>query len=177
MSNALANVRAASPAEVESVLLNPDVSMAALTWVTFLILSVVLYKFAWDPILKALDDREELLRRSVENADRIKAEFDQLQQTRNQLIHEAEEKARNIISEAKQAGTQLSQVIQNKAKEEASILLENTRRDIKEEIAKAKIVLREESAQIAIELAGKLIEKNLDTESNRKLVHKLTAEA
>src|SRR3989338_154102 len=92
MSNALANVRAASPAEVESVLLNPDVSMAALTWVTFLILSVVLYKFAWYPILKALDDREELLRRSVENADRIKAEFDQLQQTRNQLIHEADEK-------------------------------------------------------------------------------------
>jgi len=86
-------------------------------------------------------------------------------------------KKRPETSSAKQAGTQLSQVIQNKAKEEASILLENTRRDIKEEIAKAKIVLREESAQIAIELAGKLIEKNLDTESNRKLVHKLTAEA
>lgn len=176
MSNALTNVRAASPAEVESALLNPDVSMVVLTWATFLILSVVLYKFAWTPILKALDDREELLRRAVENADKIKAELDQLHQTRNQFIHEAEEKARNIISEAKQAGTQLSQVIQNKAKEEASILLENTRRDLKEEVAKAKIILREESAQIAVELAGKLIEKNLDTESNRKLIHKLTAE-
>jgi F-type H+-transporting ATPase subunit b len=176
MSNALANVHAASPAEVESSLMSPDVSMVVLTWVAFLALSVVLYKFAWNPILKALDDREELLRRSVENADKIKAELDQLHQTRNQFIHEAEEKARNIISEAKQAGTQLSQVVQNKAREEANILLENTRRDIKEEVAKAKIALREESAQIAIELAGKLIEKNLDTESNRKLISKLTAE-
>ncbi|MBI3617541.1 MAG: F0F1 ATP synthase subunit B [Candidatus Omnitrophica bacterium] len=163
-------------AATEPSLLSPDVGMVALTWITFLLLSVVLYKFAWTPILKALDDREELLRRSVENADKIKAELDQLHQTRNQFIHEAEEKARNIISEAKQAGTQLSRVIQDKAREEAGILLENTRRDIKEEIAKAKIVLREESAQIAIELAGKLIEKNLDTESNRKLIHKLTAE-
>ena len=176
MSNALLDLHAASPAEVESALLNPDVSMVVLTWVTFLILSAVLYKFAWAPILKALDEREGLLRRSVENADKIKAELDQLHQTRNQFIHEAEEKARNIISEAKQAGTQISQVIQKKAKEEASILLENTRRDLKEEVAKAKIILREESARIAVELAGKLIEKNLDTESNRKLIHKLTAE-
>ena len=61
MSNALTNVHAASPAEVESALLNPDVSMVILTWVTFLVLSVVLYKFAWDPILKALDAREESL--------------------------------------------------------------------------------------------------------------------
>lgn len=176
MSNALVDLHVVSSAEVESSLLNPDVSMVVLTWITFLLLSVVLYKFAWNPILKALDAREELLRRSVENADKVKAELDQLHQTRNQFIHEAEEKARNIISEAKQAGTQLSRVIQNKAREEAGILLENTRHDIKEEIAKAKIVLREESAQIAIELAGKLIEKNLDTESNRKLIHKLTAE-
>ena len=176
MSSALANVHVVSSAEVESSLLNPDSSMVILTWVTFLLLLSILYKFAWNPILKALDDREELLRRSVENADKIKAELDQLHQTRNQFIHDAEEKARNIIIEAKQAGAQLSQVVQNKAREEANILLENTRRDIKEEIAKAKIVLREESAQIAIELAGKLIEKNLDTESNRKLIHKLTAE-
>jgi F-type H+-transporting ATPase subunit b len=176
MANVLANVHAASPAEAEASLMNPDAGMVILTWVTFLALSAVLYKFAWTPILKALDAREDLLRRSIENADKVKAELEQLQQTRSRFIHEAEEKARNIISEAKLAGAQLAQGIQNKAKEEANILLENTRRDIKEEVAKAKITLREESAQIAIDLAGKLIEKNLDTETNRKLVHKLTAE-
>ena len=177
MSNAVIPADAHLAASAEPALLNPDVTIVVLTWFTFLALSVVLYKFAWNPILKALDDREELLRRSVENADKIKAELDHLHQTRNQFIREAEEKARNIVSEAKHSGTQLSQVIQNKAREEANILLENTRRDIKEEVAKAKIALREESAQIAIDLAGKLIEKNLDTESNRKLIHKLTAEA
>ena len=176
MSNAVIPTDVQLASSAEPSLLNPDITMVILTWFTFLVLSVVLYKFAWNPILKALDDREELLRRSVENADKIKAELDQLQQTRNQFIREAEEKARNIISEAKQAGTQLSQVVQNKAREEAGILLENARRDIQEEIAKAKIVLREESARIAVELAGKLIEKNLDTESNRRLIHKLTAE-
>src|SRR3989338_8317278 len=132
MTNAVADLSAASPAEVESSLLNPDVSMVVLTWVTFLVLSVVLYKFAWNPILKALDAREDLLRRSIAEADRIKEELARIHETRQQFIREAEEKAR--------------------------------------------IILRQESAQVVIDLAAKLIEKNLDTEGNRKLIHQLIVE-
>lgn len=166
----------ASPAEVEASLLNPDVSMVVLTWVTFLVLSVVLYKFAWNPILKALDAREALLRRSVAEADRIKEELARIHETRQQFIREAEKKSREIISEARKAATLASAGIQRKAGEEANILLANARRDIREETEKARIILREESAQLAVDLAAKLIEKNLDTDANRKFIHKLIAE-
>lgn len=178
MSNTIIPIelQAVSPAEAQSTLLTPDVSMVILTWITFLALSVVLYKFAWNPILKALDAREELLRRSVAEADRIKEELAKIHETRRQFIREAEEKSRGIISEARKAATQLSTGIQHKAHEEVSILLANARHDIKEETEKARIILREESAQLVIDLAAKLIEKDLDTEGNRKLIHKLIAE-
>src|SRR3989338_2790794 len=136
MTNAVADLSAASPAEVESSLLNPDVSMVVLTWVTFLVLSVVLYKFAWNPILKALDAREELLRRSVEEADRIRQELARIQETRQQFIREAEEKSRAIVSEAREAAAIASAGIQHKAREEASILLANARHDIRGETEK-----------------------------------------
>lgn len=176
MANAVTDLLAASPAEVESSLLSPDASMVVLTWVTFLVLSVVLYKFAWNPILKALDAREELLRRSVEEADRIKQELARIQETRQQFIREAEEKSRAIVSEARKAAAIASAGIQHKAREEANILLANARHDIREETEKARVILREESAQLAVDLAAKLIEKNLDTDANRKFIHKLIAE-
>ena len=56
----------------EYVFLTPDVTMIVLTWATFFTLFFVLYKFAWKPILTALDNREESIRRSVEEVQKIK---------------------------------------------------------------------------------------------------------
>ncbi|MBI5150444.1 MAG: F0F1 ATP synthase subunit B [Candidatus Omnitrophica bacterium] len=169
-------LQAVSPAEAESSLLTPDVSMVILTWVTFLLLSAVLYKFAWKPILKTLDEREESIRRSVEGAERIKQELAQMHSTRHQMLKEVEQKSREIMDESRKAAAQLAGAIQHKAKEDAKILLENARRDISEETEKAKMVLRAESARIAVELAGKLIHKNLDSEGNRRFIREFVEE-
>ncbi len=162
--------------EVESTLLSPDISMVILTWLTFLFLLIVLNRFAWKPILKALDEREAMIRRSLADADRIKEELDRIHEVRRQSIHEAQEKAREMIDEARKAAMQASLAIAERAKKEADILLENARQDIKEETQKARMVLREESVRLAVGLAGKLIEENLDTEKNRKLIHRLMVE-
>lgn len=170
------DLNAVSPAEAEAAFMSPDVLMVILTWATFLLLAAVLYKFAWNPILKALDAREELLRRSLEEADRVKEELARIHETRQQFIREAEEKSREIIGEARKAAAEASAAVQRKAREESDILLANAQRDIREEAAKARNMLREESAQLVIDLAAKLIEKNLDTDTNRNLIHKLIAE-
>ena len=169
-------LQAVSPTEAESSLLTPDIGMVVLTWVTFLLLLAVLYRFAWKPILKALDEREESIRRSVEDAERIKEELAQTHATRHQMLKETEQKAREIMGESRKAAAQIADAIQHKAREDAKILLENARRDIREETEKAKMVLRGESAQLAIDLAAKLIHKNLDTEGNRRLVKEFVEE-
>jgi len=153
--------------------LDPNVSMAILTWVTFFTLLAVLHKFAWKPILAALDTREKDLRDAIENADKVKAELESLDQKRNDILFQAEAKSKELIVQSRKAAVEAAKTIEHKAKEEAKIILENARREIHEQVQKAQADLREESSRIAVALAGKIIEENLDTEKNRKLVNQL----
>jgi len=108
------DLHAVSPAEVESSLLSPDASMLVLTWVTFFLLLAVLYKFAWKPILAALDTREESIRKSLEDAERIKGEVERLNETRAQMMAESEERAKDIIDQSRKAATEAAKVIEGK---------------------------------------------------------------
>lgn len=154
-------------------LLNPELSVVILTWISFFLLLFILYKFAWHPILISLEKREETIRQSLENADRLKNELAKIEQVCLEEIVKAENKGKEIVEQSRKAAIELAQIIQNKTKEEIQILLENTQREIKAEQEKVLHFLRQESAHIAVTLAGKLIEENLDTEKNRKLVNRL----
>lgn len=154
-------------------LFSPDLTLVILTWVTFLSLLAILYKFAWKPILAGLDKREETIRKSLEEADRIKEELREINQKREQLIREAEDKSKEIIDEGRKAAIEAAHIIEHKAKEESQIMLENAERQIKDVTEEAQFELRKMSADIAVELAGRLIEENLDSEKNRKLVNEL----
>ena len=162
--------------EANSDFLSPDTNMLILTWITFFLLLAVLYKFAWRPILSALDKREEAIRRSVEEAERIKAELAKMDQTRQKMLVEIEAKSKAILDQSRKGAVEVAKIIQEKAKEEARILVENALREVKEETEKAQANLREESANIAIRLASKLIEKNLDDERNKKLIDEFIRE-
>lgn len=157
----------------QSGLFSPDVNMLLLTWITFFLLLIVLYKFAWKPILSALDEREKTIRKSIDDAEKIRRELQTITQTRQQMFTEVEEKSKAILALSRQGALEQAKLIHEKAKEDAKILLENTRREIKDEVEKAQIELRSESARIAVSLAGKIIERNLDDEKNRKLVDEL----
>ena len=153
--------------------LTPDISLMLLTWFTFFLLLAILYKFAWKPILKALDAREEFIRSSLADAQKTKDELAKINETRRQLIGEADIKAKEIVSQAKKAAVETARIIEQQAREETKIILENARREIKEEKEKAESDLKKVSAEIAIELARKLIEENLDDEKNRKLINRM----
>jgi len=166
-------IHAAKPDEVESSLISPDAGMALLTWITFFVLLGVLYKFAWKPILTLLDQREESIRKSLDDVDRIKGEMEKLDATCVKRLKEAEAKGQEMIEDARKAAGEAAHIIEHQAREEARIQLENALRDIKEETQKARMILREESADLAIELAGKLVEENLDADKNRRLINRI----
>lgn len=161
------------PAEKDHSFLTPDMTMVVLTWVTFLLLLAVLYKFAWKPILTALDTREKDIRDAIDHADKIKAEMERLSETSKQIIGQAETEAKELLTNARKAALEAAKTIEQKTRTEAQILIENANREIKEEKEKAQAELRAESARIAVDLAGKLIEKNLDDKQNREFVDQL----
>lgn len=156
----------------EIAFMSPEVNLLILTWLTFILLLVILQKFVWKPILTALDAREKSIRESVENAEKIKAELIKIEDTRNLILYQAEQKSKELIDNSRKAAVDAVKIIQAKAREEAQIVLQNAQRDIKEEALRAQAMLRQESAQIAVALASKLLEENLDDAKNQKIVDK-----
>ena len=150
--------------------LAPDVEMLLLTWFTFFLLLAVLYKFAWKPILAALDERENNIRQSIEGADKARAEMEALVAEQEQVILKAHEKSKLIVEESRHAASEAAKHIQEKARQEAQIMLENAKREIREEADRVQADLREESATIAVELAGKIIRENLDKAKQTKII-------
>ena len=159
-----------APASHESGFMSPEITLVILTWVSFFAVMAILHKFAWKPILAALDAREDMIRKAVENADNAKAELNRINETRQKLITEAEIKAKEIIEQSRKAAIEAAKTIQQKTREEAQIMLQNVQREIQEETAKAQAKLRRESAELAVGLASKLIQENLDNAKNRQLI-------
>jgi F-type H+-transporting ATPase subunit b len=148
-------------------------SMLVLTWIAFGLMAAVLYKVAWKPILAGLDKREETIRKALEDAERARQELARIAETRQQTIDEADQKARDIVDAARKAAVEAAGVVQQKAREESQILLDNARREIETAQAKALSALRKESADLAVSIARKIIVENLDEARSRALADKL----
>lgn len=156
--------------------MDPSLPMFLWTLGTFAVMAFVLARFAWKPILAGLDAREKDIRDAVDNADQIKSELATLDQKRTEIIGAADEQAKEIVGRARRAGVEAERGIEAKAREEAAILMENARREIRAAQDKAAAQLRRDSVETAIALAGKLIGEQLDEEKSRQLTDRLIRE-
>ena len=157
-------------------LFSPEFNLIFLTWVTFFILLAVLYKFAWRPILTLLDQREENIRRSVEEAEKIRQEFLKIEETRKRILIEADTKAKDIVQQSRKSAINAAKVIDDKAKEEAQLLIENARTEIKAEFDRSRSILRRQSADLAVAFSQKLLKKELDEKRQSELLSELIKE-
>ena len=78
--------------------MNVAPTMMGLTWFVFAIVAALLYKLAWKPILKALDEREATIRQSLANAAKLRDELDKLEQQRREMLAEADRLTRPMVS-------------------------------------------------------------------------------
>ena len=152
-------------------LLMPETLMVILTWVTFFILLFILQKFAWKPILEGLQKREDYIRKSLEDADKIKAELAKVEVTKGKILDEAKDKANDIIEQSRKIGNDLAFRIEKQAKKNVEEMINTAREEIAGERERVQKALRKESAQTAVSLAEKILKENLDTEKNRNLIN------
>jgi len=158
---------------------NPlSISWSMFLWflVVFIIAAAVLKKFAWGPILQALDQRESRLKQSLDNAERLETEMAQLDATRAAKVAAADAESHAMLEGARKGAHEAAKVIENKAREEVAILNENAQREIRISREKAAATLREESAALAVALAGKIMGDQLDAQKSRALTDRLIAE-
>ena len=140
------------------------------TIVTFLIVLFILKWKAWGPLMSALDKREEDIKNALLEADRAKENAEKASQDYEELIKKAHSESQQIISNSKTAGEKVKNEIESSAKEKAEEMIEKAKIQIESESQKAIQEIKSSVVDLSIEAAGKILEKNLDSEDNRKLV-------
>ncbi len=146
------------------------------TAITFLLLLVILSKFAWGPIVKMLDERERTIREAIEQAKKERAEAERMLSEQTSALQAAQREAAALAQRSKQEVEALRADLTAKARKEADDLVASARRQIQEEKSKALAERRGPVADLAIDAAAKLVKANLDDKSQRKLVEEYIAQ-
>jgi F-type H+-transporting ATPase subunit b len=151
-------------------LVQPDPGLFIWTIVTFLVLLTLLAKFAWRPLLQALDGRQEMIRKALDDAAQAKVELEKLQRESAQIIREARVEAEHVISRSRSDAERLKEELRQKAKAEAEGIIRNAERQIQLETARAIQQLRHEAIDLSVTLASKLLQRNLSAADNERLI-------
>ncbi|WP_185858589.1 F0F1 ATP synthase subunit B [Blattabacterium cuenoti] len=143
-------------------LVTPSIGLIVWHSIIFIMLILFLSKFAWNPIINFIDQREEKIRKSIQKANQIQKELQEVKKKKDKILKETQIKRDIILEEA----IQMREKIRLKAKKEGILekkkIIEETKKDIhiKRKVAIQK--LKNEIGDISIQIAEKILKKKLD---------------
>ncbi|PYR17503.1 MAG: ATP synthase F0 subunit B [Acidobacteria bacterium] len=151
-------------------LVQPDPGLFIWTILTFLVLLGLLAKFAWRPLLQALESRQESIRRSLDDARQAKQDLERLHQESAQIIRQARVEADGIITRSRADAERLREEMKQKARAEADTIVKSAERQIQLETTRALQQIRTEAVDLSVMIASKIIQRNLSKEDNERLI-------
>jgi F-type H+-transporting ATPase subunit b len=155
---------------MDNPLVQVDPGLFIWTILTFLVLLTVLAKFAWRPLLEALEARQNAIRKSLDDAQQATRELERLNLESAQIINRARVDAEAIVSQSRSDGDRLREEIKQKARAEADHIVKNAERQIQLETSRALEQIRREAVDLSLMIASKIIQRNLSKEDNERLI-------
>ncbi|HVS07773.1 MAG TPA: F0F1 ATP synthase subunit B [Candidatus Dormibacteraeota bacterium] len=143
----------------------------------FLVMLGVLYRFAWDPLLRILNERRERIQQGVEATERAKRELEEAERERQVKLEETRREAQAMLDRIAKQAEDLRKELEVKAREQAEGLVAKARAEIQQERAKAVEDLREQVADLAVMAAERIIGESLDAKKHRALIQRTIEEA
>ena len=140
------------------------------TIVTFFIVLAILKWKAWGPLINALDKREEDIREALASAEKARQDAEKASSEYEDMMRKAQAEAQQIVSEGKAAGERVKNDIQSAANDKADEIIEKAKAQIDAERRKAIQEIKSSVVDLSMDAAAKVIERNLDSDDNRKLV-------
>jgi F-type H+-transporting ATPase subunit b len=149
-----------------------DINPGLMVWTvaTFVVLLVVLSKFAWKPLLQSLKDREDTIRQALEMAEKARTEAGALLKQNELNLARAEDEYQKIIREGKAFAEKLKEEVVAKAHQQAQREIQQAKEEIQRDVDAAKQQLRNEVADLAVQAAGKILDESLDASKHKKIV-------
>jgi F-type H+-transporting ATPase subunit b len=148
-------------------------AIGTLFWATviFGLFFLILAKFAWKPILTAVKARDEMIKGSLEAAEKARGDMKKLQTDNEAILRKAREERENILKEAREARDKLINEAKGKASEEAEKLIDKARQSIEREKIKALAEIHDQVTFLSVEIASKLMgEKLKSSDQQNKLI-------
>jgi len=152
------------------MLLNIEPGLIIWTVITFVVLLIVLRKVAWGPILTALEQREQTIRNSLEEAQRARQEAAQLLAQHQQMLTDANREVGRLLEQGREEAERLRISLTEQARVEAQRLTETAQREIVREKQLAMQELKNTAADLAIAAAGHLLNTAMTGEDHRRVV-------
>jgi F-type H+-transporting ATPase subunit b len=149
-----------------------DINGGVIIWtvVIFVILLALLWRWGYPALLRMVEERERRIQKLLDEAEKANAEAQRLLDEHKKQIAAARNEAQEILAKAKTVSQKERETLLAKAREEYDALLARARKDIETEKEKAILALRREAVELSIAAASRVIEANLDTDANRRLV-------
>ncbi len=137
----------------------------------FVILVFILKKIAWKPLLTALHAREEGIRNSVDQAEKLKKDSEDLIEQNKKILAEANSQSMKIINDSRTTANKMREDLMAKSQEDSRKIIEQAKIEIKQEKDSAMSDLRNEVSDLAIKVAEKIMKDNLDESRQKKIVN------
>ena len=149
--------------------ITPNPGILIWTLITFFIVLGILKWKAWGPLMKVLDDREKRISDALSAADKAKEEAQKVSSDYEEMIAKAESQRQEILSRAKQDADKLKEKKEAQAESKCNDMVDKAKKEIESEKAKALKEIKSVAVNLSVEVASKIIKKNLDTNDNKKI--------
>ena len=136
-------------------LVQPDPGLYIWTIVTFLVLLALLARFAWGPLLDALEKRQDAIRKSLDDARQAKEDLQRVQAEAQKILAEARVEAGEIVS---------------RTRSDAEALIKHAERQIEMQTARAVDTIRHEAVDLSVAIAAKILRRDISKEDNERLI-------
>jgi F-type H+-transporting ATPase subunit b len=145
-------------------------------WIIFIGLFLILRKLAWKPLLAAVEAREKRIADSLAKAEEIQRAAADIAARQEAALAEAHVKAKGVLDEARTQAEDFRRRETDKARTEADAFLDRAKKEISLEEARARDGIRREVVELTLEAAGKVLERSVTTDDNRRLAERLVGE-
>lgn len=154
--------------EINATLVGQLITFALLVWFTM--------KYVWPPITKALTEREKRIAAGLEASDRSKRELEEAEQKALNIIRDAKLEASQLVDQAHKRSVQIVEEAKENARTESKRIVEHAKDQIALEVSQTKEALRRQLADLAILGAEKILKRHLDASANAALLDEFAAE-
>ena len=151
-------------------LLRFDTGLMIWTWITFIIVLVILATKAWKPMIKALENRENFIRESLAGAESARKEADKVAGEYEAMVAKARHEAQEIVAAGKETAERMKTEILNEAQDKSAGILKQAEAQIGAEREKAISEIRTQIVDISMAAAEKILSKSISKDDNERLI-------